>query len=99
MTMLFAAPHDSACGPRPPSSASAWNGSYLRISCRQRRLCTTAEDDPKRSSDWACENTTAQICTGWSNCGTRPSFESKRVSGQAFSSGSRAARQEMLSSA
>src|SRR5712671_390181 len=32
--------------PRPPSSASAWNGSYLGISCRQRRSCTTVEDDP-----------------------------------------------------
>jgi hypothetical protein len=56
--------------------------------------------DPKRSSNWACENTSAWIgrCTGWSNCGTCPSFESKRVSGLAFSAGSRAARQEMLGS-
>src|SRR2546428_1516534 len=36
----------SAHGPTPPSSASAQNGSYLGISCRQYRCGITAEDDP-----------------------------------------------------
>ena len=40
----------SLVGPRPPSSASAWNGSYLRISCRHWGRRTTAEDDPKLPS-------------------------------------------------
>src|SRR5260370_38913099 len=37
-------------GPTLPSPASAWNGSYLGISCRQRRCGTTGENDPKLPS-------------------------------------------------
>src|SRR5258707_9939549 len=35
----------SALGPTLPSPTSAEHGSYRRISCRQRRWCTTVEDD------------------------------------------------------
>jgi hypothetical protein len=42
----FAAPHESGNGPTLPSAASAGHGSYLGISCRQRRCGTTGENDP-----------------------------------------------------
>src|SRR6267154_3627311 len=36
-------------GPTLPSAASAGHGSYLGISCRDQRSCTTVEDDPIRT--------------------------------------------------
>ena len=38
----------SGIGPTLPSPASGWHGSYRGISCRQRQLCATVEDDPYR---------------------------------------------------
>src|SRR5262249_21924652 len=40
----------SLLGPTLPSTAFCRHGSYLGISCRPRRSCTTVEDDPFRKS-------------------------------------------------
>ena len=45
---IFASVHESAFVPCLPSRAPVVYGSYQGISCRQRRLSTAAEDDPKR---------------------------------------------------
>src|SRR5258707_7303784 len=53
----------SANGPSLPSAASAWNGSYLGISCRHRGWRAMAEDDPEQTSArcWISMSRTRQL--------------------------------------
>src|SRR5258707_15332892 len=44
----------SLVGPRLPSAASAEHRSYLGISCRHRRSCTTVEDDLEPTLEGVC---------------------------------------------
>ncbi len=50
-------------GPRRPSQASARDGSYRRMSCRQRRCGATGDDDPSPTP--TVHRSVMLICAGW----------------------------------